>query len=123
MKPFDLEKAKAGEPVCTRDGCEARILCFDKINACSTSIVALYLRDGIEYLQTYHNDGKISSKVDSIRDLYMKSQKREGWVNIYKDSNGTYKNSILIHLSKEDAIKERYLIDNYIDTVKVEWEE
>lgn len=123
MKPFDLEKAKAGHPVCTRDGCEARILCFDKISICSTSIVALYLKDGTEYLETYHNNGKVYLIRDSSKDLCMKSQKREGWVNIYKDSNGTYKNSILIHLSKEDAIKERYLIDNYIDTVKIEWEE
>lgn len=30
MKEFDLEKAKAGHPVCTRDGHEARILCFDR---------------------------------------------------------------------------------------------
>ncbi len=30
MKEFDLEKAKAGHPVCTRDGRETRILCFDR---------------------------------------------------------------------------------------------
>lgn len=30
MKEFDLEKAKAGHLVCTRDGHEARILCFDR---------------------------------------------------------------------------------------------
>lgn len=28
-KPFDLEQAKAGKPVCTRDGHKARIICFD----------------------------------------------------------------------------------------------
>lgn len=28
MKEFDLEKAKAGHPVCTRDGYEARILLY-----------------------------------------------------------------------------------------------
>ena len=30
MKPFDLEAAKAGKPVCTRDGRKARINCFDR---------------------------------------------------------------------------------------------
>lgn len=30
MKPFDLEAAKAGKPVCTRDGRKARIICFDR---------------------------------------------------------------------------------------------
>lgn len=29
MKPFDLEKAKAGAPVCTRNGYKAEILRFD----------------------------------------------------------------------------------------------
>lgn len=48
MKPFNLEEAKQGKPVCTRDGCKARILCFDKISICSTPIVALYLIDEIE---------------------------------------------------------------------------
>lgn len=30
LKPFDLEAAKAGKPVCTRDGRKARIICWDK---------------------------------------------------------------------------------------------
>lgn len=30
MKNFDLEKAKAGYPVRTRDGHETRIICFDR---------------------------------------------------------------------------------------------
>lgn len=30
LKPFDLEAAKTGKPVCTRDGRKARIICFDK---------------------------------------------------------------------------------------------
>lgn len=29
LKPFSLEAAKAGKPVCTRDGRKARIICFD----------------------------------------------------------------------------------------------
>lgn len=83
-------------------------------------------RDNYETLDLFSHriDGKYREGcLVSKFDLFMKPEKKEGWVNIYKDSNGTYKNSILIHLSKEDAIKERYLIDNYIDTVKVEWEE
>ena len=30
LKEFDIEVAKAGKPVCTRDGSKARIICFDK---------------------------------------------------------------------------------------------
>lgn len=39
LKPFDLEAAKAGKPVCTRDGRKARIICFDA--KCNKPIVAL----------------------------------------------------------------------------------
>lgn len=30
MEEFDIEKAKKGFPVCTRDGRKVRILCFDR---------------------------------------------------------------------------------------------
>lgn len=30
MKNFNLEEAKQGKPVCTRDGKPARIICFDR---------------------------------------------------------------------------------------------
>lgn len=39
LKEFDLEAAKAGKPVCTRDGRKARIICFDA--KCNKPIVAL----------------------------------------------------------------------------------
>lgn len=44
MKPFDLEAAKAGKPVCTRDGRKARIICFDA--KCIKPIVALIQGSG-----------------------------------------------------------------------------
>ena len=31
LKPFDLQQAKDGKPVCTRDGRKARIICFDRV--------------------------------------------------------------------------------------------
>ena len=40
LKPFDLEAAKAGKPVCTRDGRKVRIICFDRINGDYYKIVA-----------------------------------------------------------------------------------
>lgn len=33
MKPFNLEEAKAGKPVCTRDGRRVEILSFENPNA------------------------------------------------------------------------------------------
>jgi hypothetical protein len=41
LKPFDLEAAKAGKPVCTRDGRKARIICFNAKTLCDYPIIAL----------------------------------------------------------------------------------
>lgn len=63
FKPFDLEQAKAGKPVCTRDGRKARIIYFDaKLK--NYSIVALVKEKGStqEYLHTYTNEGRIYYK-------------------------------------------------------------
>ena len=31
MKEFDIELAKQGHPVCTRDGRKVRVLCYDAL--------------------------------------------------------------------------------------------
>lgn len=63
LKPFNLEQAKAGKPVCTRNGQEVRIICFDaKLK--NYPIVALVKEKGStqEYLHTYTNEGRIYYK-------------------------------------------------------------
>lgn len=56
-KPFDLEQAKAGKPVCTRDGRKARIICFDaKGDPCP--IIALVEENGIESAYHYDKNGQ-----------------------------------------------------------------
>ena len=45
MNIFNLEKAKQGEPVITRDGKSVRIICFDRkfnVNGKDGSIIAWY---------------------------------------------------------------------------------
>ena len=42
LKPFDLQKAKEGKPVCTRDGRKARIICFD-VNNDKPIVAVIYL--------------------------------------------------------------------------------
>lgn len=55
LKPFDLEAAKAGKPVCTRDGRKARIICFDLKND-EYPIVAAVENDSSETLFFLHNE-------------------------------------------------------------------
>ena len=113
LKPFSLEAAKAGKPVCTRDGHKARIICFDRKD--NTPIVALIECDNhAEILQCVYNDGKCFHYDTSNNDLMMLPEKKEGWVNLYKER---------IYSTKEEAIEATYDAVSYVDTVKVSWEE
>ena len=119
MKPFDLAKAKAGAPVITRNGCTARIICFDRADDDGYSLVALLQLDkGIERVTTYTDQGRYCKEPGNDYDLFMAPVKREGWVNIYpNDSTG-----VAIHPSrsladKSDVHKVR------IDCIHIEWEE
>jgi len=73
MKPFNLEEAKSGNPVCTRLGRDARIIFFDKKG--SYPIVALIDYEYIEEVIVYDLNGKSDfNDVASISayDLFMK---------------------------------------------------
>lgn len=125
MKPFDLEKAKAGAPVCTREGFKARIVCFDVDND-KFPVVAL-IKDSInsnEYPVSLTKEGRFSyGEADSLKDLFMVVEKKYGWVNLYKAM--TDRCIGCVYNTKEEAmskiVKDGGVI--YIDTVKVEWEE
>lgn len=123
LKPFDFEAAKAGKPVCTRDGRKARIICFDTINKCNYPIIALLEDKGCEAIFYYNKDGKCN--VGTERDLMMLPEKKEGWVNVYKSYNVGKKTPCIasIYPTKEEAKKSSVVGLDYVDTVKIEWEE
>lgn len=126
LKPFDLEAAKAGKPVYTRDGRKARIVCFDRIDA--RPILALVpSTDGKgEDVFDYFVSGKrIANSLESDLDLMMLPEKKEGWVNIYKGNNGISKYDCgdIVFNIKEEAIQYAQNDDKYITTVKISWEE
>lgn len=79
LKPFDLEAAKAGKPVCTRDGRKARIICFDTINKGNYPIIALLEDKGCEAIFYYNKDGKCN--VGTELDLMMLPRKERGMDN------------------------------------------
>lgn len=123
LKPFDFEAAKAGKPVCTRDGRKARIICFDTINKGNYPIIALLEDKGCEAIFYYNKDGKCN--VGTERDLMMLPEKKEGWVNVYKSYNVGKKIPCIasIYPTKEEAKKSSVVGFDYVDTVKIEWEE
>ena len=74
MKPFNLEEAKAGKPVCTRDGRNVRIVCFDARG--ELPVVALVnLDDEAEGAVHYTEGGRYYLVGDDTpHDLLMKSE-------------------------------------------------
>ena len=109
-KEFDLEAAKSGKPVCTRDGRKARIICFDRKGG--TPIVGLIQEDGFETVATFTESGLCL--INGAYNLMMLPEKKEGWVNVYKNQ---------IHDTPESAEEGHKGITDYIKTIRVEREE
>ena len=120
LKPFDLEAAKAGKPVCTRDGRKVRIISFDRkflFKGVSYPIIAL-VEDTAkeETIYGYNEKGKVLIEDDATYkdDLMMLPQKKEGWIIIHKEAI----------YDKETAEKiARETTANVIKIQKIEWEE
>lgn len=49
-------------------------------------------------------------------------EKKAGWVNVYKDYDGTLILG-LIHNTEEDALEHKSTVNTCIDTIKIEWRE
>ncbi|WP_302788121.1 hypothetical protein [Barnesiella intestinihominis] len=120
LKPFDLEAAKAGKPVCTRDGRKARIICFDRkflFNGVSYPIIALIENtDKEEIIYGYNEEGKVIIEHDTPYkdDLMMLPEKKEGWIIIHKEA--IYDKETAEKIAKETTA-------DVIRIQKIEWEE
>ena len=116
MKPFDLEAAKAGAPVVTRDGKKARIICFDLNNGEYVLVVAFTPGNGREGIISTKKDGRHCTIFnDSVYDLFMAPVKKEGWLNIYPNEK------VEMWPTKDLAVRNSDW--NIVACVKVEWEE
>lgn len=124
LKEFDLEAAKSGKPVCTRDGRNVRIICFDKKKDVYPLIVLVSDKDGYEIINQYKANGAHPTIPDN--DLMMLPEKKEGWINVYRDCDGAnITKDDNIYSSKEAAIASAQIIDgnSYVATTKINWEE
>lgn len=124
MKEFDLEKAKAGYPVCTRGGYKARIICFDA-KVLDYPVIALVDGNKYEEICTYAESGEynIDRERNSDMDLMMAPVKKEGWINIYDKNFVLGRTGATIYATREEALKVSENDANYIATTKIEWEE
>lgn len=78
MKPFNLEEAKAGKPICTRDGRKARLLAWDIKDKVYPLCAALFHNWGEETVQSFMSDGRYSdSQKKHYLDLFMYEEEPE----------------------------------------------
>ena len=128
MKQFNLEEylKNPSKKVITRSGNEVRIVCTDR-NAeyygVKYPILALVKypndnnREGVIVLT---KEGK-AYNFNSDADLFFTTEKKEGWINIYK-INSTLTIGEVYNTEEEakSAIAKSLV---YISTIKIEWEE
>ena len=122
MKQFSLKEhlANPSRNVVTRDGRPARIICTDAKG--KYSVIALVETDDTEITYKFNAEGKYLDGDEDNRDLFFASEKREGWVNIYRNGEGNTITSVRVYDTKEKAEKAK---DNfgYLGTIHIEWEE
>ena len=125
MEKFNLKKylANPSRRLVTRDGRNARIISTD-MNSKNYPIVALVqLSDNTtEDVWTYTKDGEFEVEQSTSHDLFFAPEKHEGWINVYRNNDShTYAGAV--YDSKEDAEKRKTIDENYVTTIKIEWEE
>lgn len=126
MKPFNLDEylKDPSKKVVTRDGRSVRIICTDRKHS-RYPIVALVenkLTEG-ENSVYYTKEGKFFNNVLADIDLVFVSEKKEGWINLYRTETSSQYVTSNPYDSEEKAIEIGRTSENYIATTKIEWEE
>lgn len=124
MKKIDLEKAKAGSPIVTRDGRPARLLGERKHP--NYPIIAVVKKSyDLEEVYSYTNDGHNISTDETENDLFMAPTKRVKYANFYFHEKKGFEAGLFYDTEEEANINIIHYdgVSRYIKTIKVEWEE
>ena len=84
MKPFDLEAAKRGEPIQTRDGTPVKFIAH--VPEAKREIRVVVLIDG--EIVCMNEEGSHTEVLATELDLFMAPRKRTVWVNLYSTESG-----------------------------------
>lgn len=117
MKPFNLEEAKAGKPVCTSEGRPVRIICFDRLSNGKEYILSLVKEGDSEFLISTDMEGITISNLYRRDNLMMAGEKKHGWINIYEGGITS-----CIYPTEEQALL-NVDTEGYSATIKIEWQE
>ena len=125
MKQFSLDEFKKNpsRKIVTRDWRTVRIICTDFQSDKPIIGLVKNKEENKERAYNFSEDGRqypTEDVVESNLDLFFVPIKKEGWVNIYQDNKFKW-NSIFD--TKEEAEEIGKSLDNYITTIKIEWEQ
>lgn len=122
MEQFSLAEylKNPTRPIVTRDGRIARIICTDAKR--DFPLIALIEKEDSELLVSYTLRGTPYEWCESVCDLFFAQEKKEGWINLYKDGNKTVIGNVY-PFDSEELAKEAMSDKDYIATCKIEWEE
>jgi hypothetical protein len=104
MKPFNLEKALAGNPVITRDGRPVKIAGYNEEAPFDEKIVGWIQEYGCCYWGedgTYHTSIKYSEK-----DIFMAPTERKEWVILWTNTHGGRQAHVVNFLENAQEYKE-----------------
>ena len=124
MKPFNLKEYRENpsRKVVTRDGRKVRIVCTDSDTEGGPIIAIVTMANQRKHVLLYHENGKYFS-FDSVseNDLFFAPSKHTDYINIYRDERVYFLGAV--YTSEEYAKNIAKGNDQYITTIKVEWEE
>lgn len=122
MKPFDIEKAKAGAKVITRNGLAVRVLAFDIVGVQQPIVAAITLPCGEESVQRYNPDGSyVHADGKHGWDLFMAPVKVVKWVRVNDRGNGPYVAAKMF--DSEQEARDAYPSAVLVAVAPIEWEE
>lgn len=125
MKQFNLQEymANPSRQVVTRDGRKVRIVCTDRAGLNAKPIVALItLLNGDEIVKSFWENGLEVRGDENRNDLFFAPEKKVGWMNLYKREFGLVQGD-LVRNSEKAAKRIAAEDEDYITTIRVEWEE
>ena len=117
MKPFSLEEylKNPSRKIVTRDGKRVTIHCTNCVGA--HPVIAEI--EGEKYSYFYDKNGEYYFR-PSISDLFFAPEKKEGWINLFRDPTDNEIYCSKVYPTKEKAMDS---IGAFYATIKVEWEE
>lgn len=124
MKQFNLEEylKNPNKKVITKSGKSVRIISTDRLDS-TYPIIALVNYKGGEVVQSYTKDGATIGGSEGLEDLFFVSEKKEGWINLYKINSITSIGPRAYSTKEEAKSMVAGNSANYISTIKIKWEE